>query len=163
MHVSCRYTFLSVCFHSNSKLDPVNSEQPEKHARLEKFIFTYLWLLSALGKMKHLVILAKVFSTPLPSKRSSQWPTVFPHTSFCWLKKKAELQVTLFHFFVQALVSMYSCAIIRLPCFILKVLLQFPAGCQLLASSESLKAVHLFRDWQVAQQVKKPINLQQEV
>lgn len=61
-------------------------------------------------------------------------------------KKKAELQVTLFHFFVRALVSMYSCAIIRLPCFILKVLLQFPAGCQLLASSESLKAVHLFRD-----------------
>lgn len=90
MHVSCRYTFLSLCFHSNSKLDPVNSEQPEKHARLEKFIFTYLWLLSALGKMKHLVILAKVFSTPLPSKRSSQRPTVFPHTSFCWLKKKKQ-------------------------------------------------------------------------
>lgn len=87
MHLSYRYTFLSPYFYSNSKLDPVNFEQPKKHACLEKFIFTYPWLLSALGKFKHLVILAKVFSILLLSKHSSQWPMVFPHTSFCWMKK----------------------------------------------------------------------------
>lgn len=143
MHVSNRYSFLTLHFYSNSKLDPVNFELPEKHACLEKLIFTYLWLLSALGKFKHLVILAKVFSILLPSKRSCQWPTVSPHTSFYWLKKSRTTGYP-FLLLCASIASMYSCAIIRLPCFILKVLLQFPAGCQLLASSESLKAVHLF-------------------
>lgn len=97
---------------------------------------------------------------------SSQWSMGVHQAFFCWLekkKKKAKLQVTLLHCFVQALVSVFSCAIIRLPCFTLQVLPPLPAGCQLLASTESLKAVHLFGDWQVAQRVKKPINLQQEV
>lgn len=162
MHVSYRYILITLCFHSYSKLNLVNFEQPKKHIYLEKFVFTFLWLLSALGKYKHLVTLAKEFTVLLLSKCSSQWPMFFRYTSFCWLKKRAKLQVTLLSSFVQALVSMHSCAIIRLPCFILKVLPRFPAGCQLLASAKSLKAVHLFRDWQVAQQVKKPINLQQE-
>lgn len=146
MHVSYRHIFKTLCFYSYSKLNLVNFEQPKKHIYLEKFIFTFLWLLSALGKFKHLVTLAKVFTILLLSKCSSQWPMVFRYTSFCWLKKRAKLQVTLLSSFVQALVSMHSCAIIRLPCFILKVLPRFPAGCQLLASAKSLKAVHLFRD-----------------
>lgn len=145
MRVSPGYTFPSLCFYSNGKSEPVNFEQPEKQARIENSIFTHLWLHSALGKFKHLAILAKVLSIQLPSKRSSPQSTVPPHTSFCWLKK-AELQVTHFYFFVQALVSDYSCAIIRSPRSIFQVLLRFPAGCQLLASSESLKAVHLFPD-----------------
>lgn len=151
MHISYRYTFLSLCFHSKSKLESVNFEQ---HSCLEMFIFTYLWLLSALGKGNICFF--------WPSRRSSHWPMVFPPCILLLAEKAAELQVTLFYLSVQALVSAHSWAIIRLPCFILKVLPQFPAGCQLLASSERLKAVHLFRDWQVGQWVKKPINWQRE-
>lgn len=158
--------------HSNSKWDPVNFELPETRVCLEKFIFTYPWFLSALGELKHLVILAKALSILPPSCAQVSGPWVFTrHSSAGWKgkkkypppKKNPKLQVTLLHCFVQALVSVFSCAIIRLPCFALQVLPPLPAGCQLLASTESLKAVHLFGDWQVAQRVKKPINLQQEV
>lgn len=90
MHVSYRHIFKTLCFYSYSKLNLVNFEQPKKHIYSEKFIFTFLWLLSALGKFKHLVTLAKVFTILLLSKCSSQWPMVFRYTSFCWLKKKSQ-------------------------------------------------------------------------
>lgn len=90
MHVLYSYILITLCFYSYSKLNLVNFEQPMKHIYLEKFIFRFLWLLSALGKFKHLVTLAKVFTILLLSKCSSQWPMVFRYTSFCWLKKKSQ-------------------------------------------------------------------------
>lgn len=70
------------------KLDPTNFEQPEMHVCLEKFIFTYLWLLSELGELKHLVILAKALSILLPSCAQVSGPWVFTRHSSASMEKK---------------------------------------------------------------------------
>lgn len=76
-------------FHSNSKWDPVNFELPETRVCLEKFIFTYPWFLSALGELKHLVILAKALSILPPSCAQVSGPWVFTrHSSAGWKGKK---------------------------------------------------------------------------